>query len=130
MRFPRIVLIIGALLALTSVALGAFGAHALADLLSANNRLSTYELANRYQFYHALALLALGAVALNQPRPWVTASAVLCLVVGVVIFSGSLYTLALTNIRWLGAVTPIGGVLLLVGWAIIMLNLWRGDSAD
>ncbi|GHA15946.1 membrane protein [Arenicella chitinivorans] len=126
--FSRIILLIGAVLCLTSVALGAFGAHALEALLRANNRLSTYELANQYQFYHALGLLALGAVALNQPRSWVTLPVVLCLVVGVLIFCGSLYTLALTDASWLGAITPVGGVLLLAGWTMLLINFWRTDQ--
>lgn len=130
MDFSRTVLLVGAVLALSGVALGAFGAHALAALLSENNRVATFELANRYQFYHALALLLLGVIAMLQSRAWVTIPVVFCLAAGVIVFSGSLYALALTNIRWLGAVTPVGGVLLIAGWAILSINLWRKSVAN
>ena len=107
---------LGALLAFLGVALGAFGAHALKGSLSSGD-LETYQTAVRYQLFHALGLLALGALPLRTQRaaPW--------LFFGSVVFSGSLYALVFTGVSALGAVTPIGGVLQLIGWAILFFSL-------
>ena len=107
---------LGALLAFLGVALGAFGAHALKGSLSSGD-LETYQTAVRYQLFHALGLLALGALPLRAQRaaPW--------LFFGSVVFSGSLYALVFTGVSALGAVTPIGGVLQLIGWAILFFSL-------
>lgn len=102
---------IAALLGLTGVALGAFGAHGLRDLLSANGTAAIWQTAVLYHLIHAVA-----SIAVAERRPIV----VRIWAAGIVVFSGSLYLLALTNIRWLGAITPIGGVLLLVGWALLI----------
>ncbi len=97
-------------LSFLAVALGAFGAHALKGTLQANDTTEIWKTAVLYHFLHALALLALGAFpATNKLSP-------LLFLAGIVIFSGSLYLLALTNIRWLGAITPIGGLCFLAGW--------------
>ena len=118
----------GAILGFLGVALGAFGAHALRATLTASGRLDTFETAVKYQFYHALALLAVGIllwIAQNDPAfrklqavQYLTWSGNLFLA-GVLVFSGSLYVLCATNITWLGAITPLGGVLLLAGWALL-----------
>lgn len=107
---------LGALLAFLGVALGAFGAHALSGVLTPE-RLETYQTAVRYQMFHALGLLALGALPLKAQRaaPW--------LFVGSVVFSGSLYALVFSGVSILGAVAPIGGVLQLIGWAILFFSL-------
>ncbi len=107
---------LGALLAFLGVALGAFGAHALDGVLTPE-RLETYQTAVRYQMFHALGLLALGALPQRAQRaaPW--------LFVGSIIFSGSLYALVWSGVSILGAVAPIGGVLQLVGWAILFFSL-------
>lgn len=110
---------------MSAVGIGAFGAHALADLLEQNQRVSVFELANRYQFYHGLALLFISLVFDRRnvkSRPVAQAS-VVALLLGTLIFCGSLYVLAVTNISWLGAVTPIGGVCLLVGWVCFLLSV-------
>ncbi|ADI15106.1 DUF423 domain-containing protein [Truepera radiovictrix] len=107
---------LGALLAFLGVALGAFGAHALEGVLS-EGRLATYQTAARYGMYHALGLLAVGAL----PRP--TWRAAPWLFWGSVVFSGSLYVLALSGVALFGAVAPIGGVLQLVGWALLFVSL-------
>jgi len=112
---------IGALSALVAVAAGAFGAHGLADRLPAE-RLVTFETAARYQMYHALALLAVAGAATRWPGSPVTAAGWLFLA-GTVLFSGSLYVLSLTGIRWLGAITPIGGTALIVGWIALAIAL-------
>ncbi|CAA9581129.1 MAG: FIG00018398: hypothetical regulator [uncultured Truepera sp.] len=107
---------LGALLAFLGVALGAFGAHALDSVLSPD-RLATYETAVRYQMFHALGLLALGALPVRAQRaaPW--------LFWGSVVFSGSLYALVFSGASVLGAVAPVGGVLQLVGWALLFFGL-------
>jgi uncharacterized membrane protein YgdD (TMEM256/DUF423 family) len=105
-----------------AVALGAFGAHGLADRLSERS-LAIYHTAAQYQMYHALALIGLGLwgnwaqQTVNGPG-W-------CWVVGTVIFAGSLYALALTDVKILGAITPIGGVLFLVGWILFAIKAWK-----
>jgi uncharacterized membrane protein YgdD (TMEM256/DUF423 family) len=110
----RTFLVSGALLGALAVAAGAFGAHALKDRLSPDLA-STYELAVRYQMYHALALLAVGVVLARFPG-WAVQVAGWLFLAGTLIFSGTLYLLVLTGTRWLGAITPIGGTALLLGW--------------
>ncbi len=114
----------GAIFGGLAVALGAFGAHALAGKLSAND-LSTFETAVRYQFYHALALLAVAAVLGRWPQASAAVLAGWLFVVGVVIFSGSLYVLVFSGVRWLGAITPIGGVAMIAGWVSLAVAAWR-----
>jgi len=103
----------GSLFAFTAVGLGAFGAHFLKNRLS-GEFLEIFHTGVTYQVYHALALLAFGLFAENRPRfkPWPGYA----FIFGIVVFSGSLYLLAFTEIRMLGAITPIGGVAFLVGW--------------
>ena len=104
----------------TAVALGAFAAHGLKEHLTPD-LLAIFEVGVRYQFYHGLALLALSlGPALLWAGPWARRTS-WAWTVGVVVFSGSLYLLALTGIRWLGAITPIGGVAFLVGWAFALM---------
>lgn len=110
---------IGALLAFLGVALGAFGAHALKARLSAD-LLQAWNTAVLYHLLHAVALFALGLYAKSAGADVKTGSAFL--LAGILLFSGSLYALALTGIRPLGAITPIGGVLFLIGWGWIALK--------
>ena len=112
----------GALLALLGVALGAFGTHALRTRLP-TERLGAFETAVRYQLIHAVALLAVAWLVERVPHRAV-AQAGWLLVLGTVIFSGSLYALALSGIGLLGAITPLGGLLLLLGWAWLARGLW------
>ena len=114
---------LGALSGGIAVALGAFAAHALKGRLDAQ-LLVTFETGARYQMYHALALLAAGLLAERLPSRLVAASGVLFLA-GTVLFSGSLYALALSGIRGLGAVTPFGGVAFLAGWLCLGLAAGR-----
>ena len=118
-RFP---LFAGALLAALGVALGAFGAHGLRALLD-DNALGWWQTAVQYQMWHALGLLALGAARL----PGSGLSAVL-LALGTVIFAGTLYAMALGGPRWLGAVTPIGGSLMILGWLVLAWRVLRSTS--
>lgn len=108
----------GALLAALGVALGAFGAHALQDGLEPA-RLANFETGVRYQMYAALALLVLGTQPAQRRAPAL-------LLAGAVVFSGTLYVLALTGQRWLGAVTPVGGALLIAGFVLAALDARRG----
>ncbi|MCK6547954.1 DUF423 domain-containing protein [Myxococcota bacterium] len=107
---------IGAISGFLSVAIGAFAAHALKAKL-APDLLAIFETGNRYQMYHALALVLVGVYGLSKPSGLVTGSG-WAFVAGTLIFSGSLYLLAVTGTRWLGAITPIGGVAFLVGWSL------------
>ena len=119
MKSPAFWLRAGALFGASAVILGAFGAHALKDRLTPGD-LEIFETGVRYQFYHALALLALAAGA---PVLWTSrwsGHACTAWTVGILIFSGSLYLLVLTNTRWLGAITPIGGVALILGWLLLL----------
>jgi uncharacterized membrane protein YgdD (TMEM256/DUF423 family) len=107
---------LGAALAFFGVVLGAFGAHVLNPKVS-EDALRTFDIGVRFQFYGALGLLAVGVLPRRSWRaaPW--------LFWGSVIFSGSLYVLALSGLGWLGAVAPLGGALLLVGWAVLFFSL-------
>ncbi len=109
----------GSLLAFLGVALGAFGAHLLKERLGENHPI--WETAVQYQLFHALALLFVGLAAPSLPENAVKRVGVL-FTAGVVIFSGSLYILALTGVKALGAITPIGGLAFLTGWALLFLS--------
>ena len=118
----KITLLAGAILGALGVALGAFGAHALKNVLAQNGRLETYELAVRYQFYHALALLLVGILMEKFTQPGMQWSSSLILS-GVFLFSGSLYLFALTNSKGFAMVTPIGGLFLLSGWIMLAYSI-------
>ena len=105
---------VGCVSASIAVVLGAFGAHALRDRI-VPDMLGVFEIGVRYQMYHALALLAVGLAVGRWPAPAITVAGWL-FIAGTLVFSGSLYVLALTGARWLGAVTPLGGVAFIAGW--------------
>jgi uncharacterized membrane protein YgdD (TMEM256/DUF423 family) len=111
--------IIGALSGLLAVACGAFGAHALKERL-APDALQVWETAARYQMYHALALIGIALLLGRGGNPWAVRAG-WGFVVGTLLFSGSLYALAWTGIRGLGAVTPLGGVAFIAGWLMLAL---------
>ena len=111
---------ISAIVGFLAVALGAFGAHGLHALLEKNARLATWETAVLYHLTHAVVLLIIATL-----RP-LRAAAFWLMLTGIAIFSGTLYVLALTNVKWLGAITPIGGVCLLAGW--LALGFGKPDS--
>jgi uncharacterized membrane protein YgdD (TMEM256/DUF423 family) len=121
----RVFFAIAAVLGFLSVALGAFGAHGLktrlASLPDGADRLEWWKTAALYHLTHALAL-ALTAGWFGQTRAGRVACVAFC--VGIALFSGSLYTMTLTGTRWLGAVTPLGGLSLLVGWAALAIAAW------
>ena len=116
-------LLLGAIFAGLAVAAGAFGAHALAERVTPA-RLQTFETAVRYQIYHALALLLCGFLA-EVWRNRLLAVAGWLFTAGILIFSGSLYTLVLTDTAWLGAVTPVGGVAFISGWIVFATAVVR-----
>jgi uncharacterized membrane protein YgdD (TMEM256/DUF423 family) len=115
----RLLFALGAASALISVGAGAFGAHALRARLSPD-LLDVFETAARYQMYHALGLFAAAWAVTRWPGPWPVRAGWL-FVGGTLLFSGSLYALALSGVRWLGAVTPFGGVAFLAGWICLVL---------
>ena len=120
----RLFFAFGALAAFVAVALGAFAAHGLKSRLDPI-MLATFETGVRYHMYHALALLAVAWAAARWPSAAVNASGWL-FVAGIVLFSGSLYALSLSGVRWLGAITPLGGLAFLVGWLCLAWAAWRG----
>jgi len=120
----RVFVIVGSLSGLIAVAAGAFGAHTLRDRISAD-LLTTFETGARYQMYHALALLAVAWAMTRWANP-LTILAGWLFVAGTLIFSGSLYALSLTGARWLGAITPLGGIAFMGGWVCLALAAWRG----
>jgi uncharacterized membrane protein YgdD (TMEM256/DUF423 family) len=114
---------VGAGLAFLAVAAGAFGAHALRSRV-APDLLAVFETGARYHMFHAIAVVLVGLVAAGKPGP-LLAPAALCFVAGILLFSGSLYALALTGIRALGAITPLGGLAFLAGWALLAVAAAR-----
>jgi uncharacterized membrane protein YgdD (TMEM256/DUF423 family) len=124
MSQDRLFATLGAASAFVAVAAGAFGAHALRARLSPD-LLAVFETGARYQMYHALGLLAVAWAATRWPGPWPVRAGWLFLA-GTVLFSGSLYALALTGVRWLGAVTPLGGAAFLAGWLCLAWGASRG----
>jgi uncharacterized membrane protein YgdD (TMEM256/DUF423 family) len=120
----RLFFLIGAASAFVGVAAGAFGAHGLRSRLGAD-MLATFEVAVRYQMYHALALLAASWAQTRWPGTLAATSGWL-FVAGTLVFSGSLYVLSLTGLRWLGAITPLGGLAFLAGWLCLAAACWKG----
>lgn len=123
MPSARIFLLLGAVNAFLSVALGAFAAHGLKSVISVGS-LTTFHTGVDYHFIHALALILIGVLLQQRPHPhlrWVGWS----FATGILLFSCSLYILAVTNIRAFGAITPIGGLSFLYGWALLSWHFWR-----
>ena len=115
---------ISALIGFLSVGLGAFGAHGLKDLLTRNGTLSIWEKAVFYQFIHTVMLFVLARRWPVHSGPWFS------FVAGIVIFSGSLYLLAITNLKWLGAITPVGGLSFLIGWLWLIIVPEQKDMPE
>jgi uncharacterized membrane protein YgdD (TMEM256/DUF423 family) len=119
----RTLFIAGSISALIAVAAGAFGAHGLKERISPD-LLAVFEVGARYQMYHALALLAT-AWAYAQWHNSLTSRAGWSFILGTILFSGSLYLMSLTGMKWLGAITPLGGLLFLVGWLLLAVGAWK-----
>jgi len=120
----RTFIITAAILGLTGVALGAFGAHGLRGILEATGRADSYETASRYQMIHAVALLAVAILYERQPSKTLRRAGAF-FVAGILIFCGALYLLAIFNIEAMGALAPIGGLALIAGWASLAWAAWR-----
>lgn len=120
----KALLLAGAINAGLCVLLGAFGAHALQSRLS-TELAGIWGTAVQYHFYHALGLLLIGVLALHWPASGLLRASGWLMLAGIIIFSGSLYCLALTNIRWLGAITPLGGTALIAAWVLLCLAIVR-----
>ncbi len=123
----RASLLTGALFGLFGVASGAFGAHALKAMLTASGRLETYELAVRYQFYHAFALLVTGILQHYIISKYLKIASIFILS-GTLLFSGSLYLLCFTNSTAFAMATPFGGVLLIFGWVFLAIGIFNGKK--
>lgn len=120
----KLFLLLGSTSALLAVLLGAFGAHALKKQLSAD-MLSIFQTGVQYHFYHALGLLAVGLVATQIPESSALKYSGWLMFIGILIFSGSLYLLSISGVRWLGAITPIGGVAFITGWALLAYAIYQ-----
>ncbi len=123
-RSAKLFLALGCIAALLAVALGAFGAHALKARI-APELMAVYKTGVEYHFYHALGLLLTGLAALRLPESACLRGAGWAMLAGIVLFSGSLYLLALTGLAWLGAVTPLGGAAFIAAWALFALAILK-----
>ena len=117
--------LLGSMLALSAVLFGAFGAHALRETLSAHDSIQTWETAVRYQMWHALALILLSMIPGPQSMPKMAGP---CFLFGSLLFSGSLYGLALDGPKWLGPITPLGGLCLMIGWLLLAYSSYKNKD--
>lgn len=120
----KLFLTLASLSAMTAVIFGAFGAHALKERLD-DYSLGVFETAVQYHFYHSLALLAVGILALQLPAHSLLKSSGWLFFLGIIVFSGSLYILSMTGVKWLGAITPLGGLAFIAGWACLAAFSWK-----
>jgi uncharacterized membrane protein YgdD (TMEM256/DUF423 family) len=120
----KIFVAIGGINALIAVALGAFGAHGLEGRLSPD-MIEVFDTGARYHFYHALGMIAVGLVAARLPGSALLNASGWLMLAGIVLFSGSLYVLAATGIKWLGAITPFGGTAFIVAWLLLVIAVLR-----
>jgi len=115
---------LGSINALIAVALGAFGAHALKSRLSPE-MVAVFETGVQYHFYHALGLLAVGLIAAHLPESSLLKWSGWLMAAGIIVFSGSLYILSITGIKWLGAITPIGGTAFIIAWVLLTIAVLK-----
>ncbi|MEH6586762.1 MAG: DUF423 domain-containing protein [Halioglobus sp.] len=120
----KLFITLASLSAMLAVTFGAFGAHALRGKLD-DNLMGVFQTAVQYHFYHSLALLAVGVIALSQPQTVMLKSAGWLFLIGIAVFSGSLYMLAITGTKWLGAITPLGGLAFIAGWGCLAAVGWK-----
>ena len=120
----KLFITLASLSGMLAVMFGAFGAHALKGRLD-DYALGIFQTAVQYHFYHSFALLAVGILALSQPQTVLLKSSGYLFLIGILVFSGSLYLLSFTGMRWLGAVTPLGGLAFIAGWACLAATGWK-----
>ena len=126
MHAAKIFLALGSLNAMLAVILGAFGAHGLKSRLT-ENMLAVYQTGVQYHFYHALGLIIVGLVIMQMlPSIWFKSAGWLMLA-GILLFSGSLYILSITQLRWLGAVAPLGGTAFIFAWLLLFIGIIRAQ---
>ena len=123
----KLFLLLSAVSGFLGVSIGAFGAHGLESVLDPE-LMGTYQTGVEYQLFHTAALLGIGILSLQYPKAKALQLSGLMMVVGIVVFSGSLYLLALSGVSWLGAITPIGGVAFLAAWAALFRFAWKLTS--
>lgn len=116
-------IVFGSLLAALAVILGAFGAHALKTRVTPEE-LTVFETGVKYHFYHALGLILVGIIGFHYP-PQLLKLPAIALSLGILLFSGSLYLVVLSSMKWLGAITPLGGVAFILGWLSLAFNIYR-----
>jgi uncharacterized membrane protein YgdD (TMEM256/DUF423 family) len=116
----KLILSFASISGMLAVGLGAFGAHALKGKLETNGYLSTYQTAVQYHFYHTLALVLIGFLMMKMPSSWLNYAGY-SMMIGMILFSGSLYTLSISGIKWMGAITPIGGLFFIAGWFFLLM---------
>lgn len=122
----KIIMAIASVSGAIAVALGAFGAHKFKAFLTETNRIDVYETAVKYHFIHTLLLLFTGYLLTQEVTNSTLNYSAICNIVGILIFSGSLYILTLTNTPKLGMITPIGGLFLIVAWVLLAVNFFKG----
>lgn len=123
----KTIIVTASILLAFAVAIGAFGAHGLKAHLS-EAMLQTWKTGVEYHFYHALGLLLIGVLSVSMQSNLLNWSAIF-LFAGIILFSGSLYILAITGIKWLGAITPLGGISFIVGWVLLAVAVFKGFTA-
>jgi uncharacterized membrane protein YgdD (TMEM256/DUF423 family) len=122
-KMSKLILMTASVLLALAVVIGAFGAHGLKSHLS-TEMIQVYKTGVEYHFYHALGLLLIGVLSISMPSGFLNWSAFL-LAVGIVLFSGSLYIMAITGIKWFGAITPLGGLSFIAGWILLFVAVWK-----
>jgi len=127
-KMSKLFLILGSINSATAVAMGAFGAHFLKTKIS-EDMLSVFQTAVQYHFYHSLGLLIVGLLTISfKPEKYLKIAGWL-MFIGIILFSGSLYILSTTNTRWLGMITPFGGISFIISWAFIAIAVWEWSSS-
>jgi uncharacterized membrane protein YgdD (TMEM256/DUF423 family) len=120
----KLFLLVGSIAMALAVALGAFGAHGLKNMLT-DEMLDIFETGVKYHFYHAIGLLVIGLVVQYMSESLLLQWSGWMMIAGILVFSGSLYILSIAGIRWMGAITPIGGLCFIISWILLALAAWK-----
>jgi uncharacterized membrane protein YgdD (TMEM256/DUF423 family) len=123
----KLLLILGSFNAATAVSMGAFGAHSLETEIS-KDMLYVYQTAVQYHFYHSLGLMIIGVLAIHSKATKYLGIAACIMFIGIILFSGSLYVLSTTGSRWVGIITPFGGIAFIISWVFTGISVWRRPS--